>query len=558
MPKIIQRDQSPVSTQIAQQPKAQSIPTGAFGGAIGKGVVDLATSAAQVKQRIDTTSAEEALNAFERDKNDVFFNPESGYFNTSGKNAFDGSPAAAESLEELKRKYGETLNSNSKLMFDKSADKHITRNKADITRHAAKGLKAWEVSTIETQVENTLENASLYWNDPERLKVQNVLGRQAVIDSSEMMGVGPEATAEKLQTYESSFARASVEAATQSSANAGKQALNDYGDKLEGPDKVKMEGLIEKKAKVEKTEGDARLAVLTSTNLNDTYDKRGDIVDEVNKIEDADLRKKTMTEAMSQFSRQKQARQEVENEHYNTSVELVNSGLSSVEIQAQNPEAWEGMTSKQRNNILSGKHMVTDQLLFSQLRLMPVKEKAKLNPLDYSGRLNPRDIQKLTTEVNAAKKGNPGSRVKSLTSKSMTAAEGAFGKKSKWINSSGKVTSRGESANSFLGDIQDAIDEFEDENHRKITPAEEDSLIGEFTRRIVVERSSFGFDILAADTEIDLSNSPPNDVRLLNRVINESPDIDLIDLTESYQFLIDNNQPVTSVNLREVYKQGRK
>ena len=559
MPKVAQYEANQIQSQVVSQPLAKDAPAAAFGAPIAKGVFDVAKAGIELKQRVDTTSAEEALVNFERDKNDLFFNPESGYFNTSGRNAYDNSVAATQAMDDLKLKYGEALNQQSKQMFDKSADAHVLRGQVDITRHSAKGLKTWEVATLESQVENSLENASLYWNDPDRLKVQIINGRQAVIDSAEMMGIGAEATAEKLQTFDSSFAKTSIEAAIQTSSVDGKDAMSTYGDKLEGPDKVKLEGMIEKKAQVEKTKADAQQAVMTANRLVDTHDNRSDIMEEVNKIEDPELQKKTRVEVTAQFNQKRTAEKEHQNANYQDAISLVNKGATPAQVESQNPEAWVGMTDLQRNNILSGKHVITDQVLFNRLRSLPTTEKAKLNAADYSAQLRPSDLQKLTTEINSAKKGKPGSRVKSLSSKSMAAAEGAFGKKTKWRKKSGGVTEKGKRANQFLTDLQDAIDEFEvSKGGALITPSEEDKIIGEFTRQIAVERSAFGVDIFAADVEIDLSNAPAKDVRMLNQIIDNTPNIDMVDLTDAYQFLIDSGQPITSQTLRNVYSQGTK
>jgi hypothetical protein len=557
MPKVAQYDGNRVRTEVVRQPLAQDAPTAAFGGSIAKGVADLAQSGIKIKQRVDTTSAEEALVAFERDKNDIFFNPDTGYFNTQGRNAYDNSTIATQSLEDLKKQHSKTLGEQARIMFEKSADAHITRGQSDIARHASKGLKAWEISTLESQVENSIENASLYYDDPDQLRVQTALGRQAIIDSSELAGIGPEATAEKLQTFDSSFAKTSIEAALSSSAAEGEKALETYSDRLEGPDKIKLEKQLDKIKEAEKTQANANAAVLASTALVDQYDSRSDVREAVNEIEDPELRKVTMTEAMSQFSRKEQAEKEKENAFYQNAISLVNEGATPSEIAAQDADAWLGMTDIQRNNILSGKHMITDQALFQSLRSLPASEKAKLNAVDYSAKLKPTDLNKLTTEIEAAKKGKQGSRIRSLASKSMGAAEAAFGKKTKWTTKRGKPTERGILANQFISDLQEVIDEAELEKQGRITPAEEDKIIGEFTRQIAIERSRFGFDILAADIEIDLSNTPPNDLRMLNRIVDGTPNIDLDDLASSYRLLVDSEIPITPDNLREVYRQGR-
>lgn len=563
MPKVAQYQSDPVRTELVKQRPPPVAPASAFRDLAFESALKLAEIGISVKQRVDTTSAEEASVNLERDMNDSFSNPDGGYLNTQGYDAYNNATAARKTLDDLKIKHGETLNSSAKEMFDRVADRLITRGQSDIDRHSSKGLKIWEISTIESQVENSIENASLHYDNPERLKIQSINGKRAIADSLKLQGLYydengkvSEIATERIETFESTFAKASIEAATQSSSIEGKTALEEYGDKLEGPDKVKIDQLIEKKAKIEKTQMDANAAVLTATKLVDQYDKRGDVIAEINKIEDPDLRKKTMTESMSQFSRKKQAESESANKHYQNAIKLVNEGLTATEIELKDSEAWLGMTDKQRNNIMSGKHMITDQILLNKLRSLPVKDKANLNAADYAADLKPSDLKRLTTEINAAKKGKQGSRVKSLSSKSMQAAEGAFGKKSKWTTGRGKQTEKGEQANEFLNDLQEAIDESEDDKQRRLTPAEENEIISEFTRGIVVQRSAFGFDILAADVEIDLSNTPAEDVRILNRIINDTPNIDVKDLTEAYQFLIDNNQPITVDSLSNAYKQG--
>lgn len=558
MPKIAQYDPDQVRSQVVQQPKAPGAHPSAFRTDVSSGLLDIAQAGIDLKKRVDTTSAEEALVKFEREKNNVFFSPDTGYFNTMGRNAYDASASASKALDDLKTKYGDALSPQAKAMFDRAADAHITRGRVDITRHSAKGLKSWEVATIDSQVENTLESASLYWNDPDRLRVQNALGRQAVIDSADMSGVGAETKAENLQTYEAAFAGMVISSATASSSTSGEEAMGRYGSGLEGPDKIKLDAAIASKANTEKTQEDAATAVLTASKLNDQYDSRSDIIAEVNGIKDADLRKKTMTESMAQFNQNKLADKEQEKEYYDNVIALVNEGKSPHEIQAIDPDAWLGMSDSQRNNILVGRHMITDQVLFAQLRSLPVKKKAELNAVEYADRLKPTDLQKLTSEIESAKKGKPGSRVRALSSKSIAAAEGAYGKKSKWTTKSGGHTKRGEQANEFLADLQDAIDDRAQELDRNLTPSEEDEIISEFTRQIVVERSALGFDILASDIEIDLSNAPPTDVRLLNRIIDSTPTIDLNDLVSAYQFLVDEEQPVNATTLRSTYEQGRK
>lgn len=547
MPKIAQYEGTQVHSDLTRSPNAPMLPSSSFGDPGITAALKLTEIAAGIKQRVDTTSAEEATVKFERDKNDLFFNPDKGYFNTQGKTAYDNSPEVSKALEELKIKHGESLGSNSRSIFNKVIDKHITNAQMEISRHAAKGLKAWEVSTLEAQVENSIENASLYYNDHDKLKVQNVLGRQSIIDSSKMLGISEEATSEKLQTFESSFAKATIEAATQSSATDGKLSFEKYSDRLEGPDKVKMQDLIERKSLVEKTRDDARAATLTATKLVSQYDSKADIIAEVNKIEDPELRKKTMTESVVQYERKKSSDKEIQNDYYNKGIEHFNKGGTAHEFQVNNPEAWEGMSATQRNNLLAGKHMTTDQVKFNSVISLPRSELVKVNPADYADSFKPADVAKLRTAVDKAKKGQTITSLQTPATKINSIAEQFYGKKTKWSGA------KKEKVQSLMNAAQDAVEYAEEVKGGKLTPKEIDETLNQFSRKFVIERSAFGFDYLAPDLKIDISNTPPEKVAELSKFVNAHGEESFQKINE---LLKSKGKPVTIDTILNTYRQA--
>lgn len=533
MPKIAQYEAGRVTTQVVSQPRAQSAPRGAFGESLARGISDIIRAGANIKQRIDVTTAEEALVNFERDKNNLFFDPDTGYFNTQGRDAYDRSNAAAKALEDLKAQYGESLSPSAKVLFDRSAGAHINRAQVDISRHASKGLKAWEVSTIEAQVENSIENASLYWNDPDRLKVQRVLGRQAIIDSSNMQGIGSEATAEKLQTYESTFAKTAIESAIRQSAANGHDALKSYGDQLEGPDRLKIQRELDKREQAEKTEMDARMAVTTSTLLVDRYDSRSDIVDEVNKIEDPELRKKTMSEAMSQFNRKKKAESEARATAFEDAEKHLMDGGSAESFKAANPEQWESLSPKQQKNIQSGKMTTTDWNVFSNLMLLPKAELAKVDPTDHYSDLAESERSKLISAVKSAN-GTGSSKDKiehqagrTRTTQTNAAVEQLFGKKSKWKK---KDLER---VDGFYSLLDEEVKFREAEKGAKLTSEEFTNLLSGLTRTVVQEIDWW------PDAKLDLTDIPLDDITTLSKALR------------------DKNKPVTADNIIRAYKQAK-
>lgn len=549
MPKISQYQPDQVQTQVVGGPTAQDAPAAAFGADIAQGGMELAKAGFQMKQRIDTTAAEETLVQFEREKNDILFNPDKGYFNTSGRNAYDTAPDAVKSIEQLKEKYGKDLNQQARQMFSKAADAHITRGKADISRHSAKQFKAWEVSTIEAQVENTVENASLYWDDPDTLRVQRAVGRQAVLDSAKLTGESAEMTNEKLQNFDSSFAMNTVEAATQSSSTEGESALKEYGDMLEGPDKVKMKKIIEAKAKVEKTEADANEAVLTATRLIDQYDTRAEIIDEVNKEPDPELRKKKMTEAMSQFSRKKTAEAETQEKFYNEGIDHFTNKGTLEEFKASNPAAWEGMSDKQRNNLATGKHITTDQIKFNELLSLPRNELAKIEPAEYSHLFRPADVSKLRSAVDKAKKGQTYTQIQSPVAKTNNIAIQFFGKKESW---KGK---KAEQVNAFLEEAQSQIQNAEDAKGSSLSPKEMDDLLNNYSREFAVKRSHLGLDILAFDDVFNIKNTDPVKLGRLSQYVEDNGEDSFAEVNT---FLQEKGLDLTIDNFLDVYSQVTK
>ena len=541
MPKVATYGDQQVRTQVSQQPRASA----AAGNAVfqsniqaAQGLASVAQAGAQVVQRIDTTSAEEALVGFERDKNNLFFDPKSGYFNTQGKNAFDNADAANTSLNDLKKQYGESLNSNSKAMFDKSADLHITRSQADIARHSAKGLKAWEVATINSQVENTVENASLYWNQPDKLAVQNALGRQAVIDAANMEGIGAEATNEKLQTYDSAFAKTAITSATNNSASDGATMFEKHGDKLEGPEKVKIEKQIVAKAKAEKVQADAQQSMFVAVRLVETYDSRAEVMEEVNQIEDDELRGKTMSEAMRQFDLKKKAETEEQNDSFESAESHVADGGSAETFQAVDPEGWERLSAKQKKSISSGKSVITDWNRYSDLMTLPKAELAKINPTDHFTKLAPTERGKLVSAVkSAAGTGSSKDKIdhqvgRTRSAQTTGAVEQILGKKTKWNDE--KRTQ----ANAFYDLLDGEVAHRESEKGSSLTSAEFTDTLSDLTREVTIERSAFGVDFLAPDVDQSITDIPSENLRVLSK------------------FLRDNNIPVTSDNLIRAQRQA--
>ena len=293
MPTVPTYNTPQVQTQVQKGPRASgNVPADAFSNPMIEGGAQLAQGFAEYQQKANTAAAEEAAVKFERDKNDLFFNPNSGYFNTQGRDAYENAGEVRKRLEELKKKYSADLKSpQAQQAFDKVATAHITRGVVDIDRHAAKGADAWENASMEASVENTIENAMFYYNDTQRFQTQRMLGQAAVIESAQKQGLSADAVNERVQTYNSSFYFAGIDAASRKSADEAEGILNKYRSQMEAPDVLKAEDIIGKRRKAEKTASVSGMAVIEANRILDQNDDRKGIDAAIREIEDPDLQK---------------------------------------------------------------------------------------------------------------------------------------------------------------------------------------------------------------------------------------------------------------------------
>lgn len=489
MPKVEQYGGQKVQTQVISGPRASNAPAGAFGGELAGAVSKVATAVDDISTRYNTSQSEEALNNFEREKNDVLFNPDTGYYKSQGINAYDNASTTNEALDKLKRKYADQLSSGeAKAMFDNAASKMLTRSNLDIQRHAAKGLKAYEVATINASVENTIENSSLYFNSPKDLKVQNTKGRLDVQEMANIEGVTGEALNERLQTYDSSFYGAAINAATRNSSKEGQALLDQYGSKIEGPDRLKIESAIATKAKAEKIANDNVKAVSTATKLIDEYDgNRTKINERLNEIEDVDLRSKTKKEAHWQLDQKNKADDEERETIYEDVDKAIIGGVSPSEwmLRPGNSEKWEKLTAEQQRNLTSGKGVTTNWDLYNQLNGYPTDKLASLNPGDYVTQLAKPEFTKLKTAITNARNNERDALGHNRAQMAKSVGNQLFGK----VTGSKSKTAQ---YNAFMQAVDDAVTQWESDTGKIADASKYKEIMGGITREYVSKDHYFG------------------------------------------------------------------
>jgi len=530
-----------VRTQVAGTTQAQTTPNG--GQQLAQGINAMGQLATEINRQKTVAETQQAATMFEREKNKVFFDPDNGYFNTSGRSAVDQAEATTKRLEELKKEFGSTLSPRALQEFNRVADGYITRGNADIMRHSATNLKAWNVSNAKAEVENSLESGSLYWNNLKQLDLELDKGVQAVIDSAGLQGVSGTAKNEMIQSYRSAFSMNVIDAAVSSSVADGEKALELWGKGLEGPDRVKVDQLLEKRREVEDTKDKANEAVTRANSLvmdfGDRLDARGAMIEEINKIGDPELQKLVKAEATYQLNQKLVADDERRANTVIMGEEFIYAKGNSVEqFKATYPDEWNDLRPAQRAMLQKTAPVQTDYVVWQELKLMSPDKLANIKPSEYFGVLDPSKRDALLNLVSDARAGVTTGRT-SAASTSAT-VEQIFGAKSDW------KTKDVAKVNAFYRVLDSEVLMLEKQKGAPLSDKEYDDVLNRFTRKAVQEKSYW------FDSEISLEEFAPEDLDFASSVLNSMGESVTAESVLEFQ----NNMKL--VNDRFIERVGRK
>lgn len=406
MPTVPRVSTPTVGLEVSNQPKARVMDVSSGALALGQSIDKAADTGLDIIERLDTTAAEEAMVNFERAKNDVFFNPETGYFNTQGRNAVDGAEPTSKQLETLARQHSQALRSaQARRLFDRAVQGRIARDQQSILQHASKGQKVYEIATLAAQQENAIENGALYFANDEELEISRQSGRMSVTDQAGIEGVDAQILAERLQTFESIFTKSAISAALDGNNVARAQTLFDkYESRLEGPDKVAVQKAL--------TKATDDLYVLGKVNeIMAQADTLAEMQPLINAETDPVKRKAIQTEATNEYNRREKIKTERIEKLYDDLGTAVFTGQIRVrDITVEQAELLGAskISALQRfeNEIASGKKIVTNEAVKNKLDAMLPEELAKIDPFAYRGDLSDNDFTALQARWRTAKAGD--------------------------------------------------------------------------------------------------------------------------------------------------------
>lgn len=408
MPTVPRVTNPTVQTQTTQRAVARDLPTNAFGGGFGKAIGTVALQFEAAQKQVDITVSENALNQFEREKNDLLFNPQSGYFNSQGLDAMEQSAGTIKKFDELKQRYMENMKSqDARTMFSTAADARIGRDARSVQQHAAKGQRAQDIANQTAASENAVENAALYYANDEELAISAGTGAEAVVEKAKMEGISGAPLNERLQTFRSIHARTAIEAAVTSGdleRATELQAKATSGKLLEGPDAVAITKLMTAETDKQEVRGHV-------DRIYNSDDTRQEKLAKARAIKDPDQSKEVERQIGNRISADQKALAEQKREAYDTSWKQIDAGAL---LYANIPHAdRELMTPAQLKNLqavekskATGTTVKNNPILLDELLQLSPEQLVNVDLADYATRLSSGDLSKLSSAQTDARGGN--------------------------------------------------------------------------------------------------------------------------------------------------------
>lgn len=418
MPKIETYGGPQARTQVARGPRAQSLPDAAFGGQIGKalqGATDDVFKAQQAfMQRRDEVDAEAALVEYEREHNKLLFDPKEGYYSKQGLDAFDGADPTREALSKLRQQYTDKLQSSgARGLFERAATRMYSRSERQILGHAQKGFQAHESATRAAAIENTFENAALYWNSDEDLRVQRALGQAHKQDELDAAGIYGQARAESLQNYNSKFTKASILAALNAKNPAAARKLLETaqnGNHIEAPD------VDDVTAKIRQIEVATQAETLTNRIFGDGNRDHGEVLDEARAIQDKEVRDivvSDVTKLRRAYDLSQKRAQEATVDDLGKKITDPDNPMPLSQVTAD--PRWANLTHKNQQELrklAAGKGKTSDleyrDTLVQQITEMTPGEVAEVDLTEVRSKLEDKHYKPIEKMVLEARKGNFG------------------------------------------------------------------------------------------------------------------------------------------------------
>lgn len=226
----------------------------AFGGGIGKSI----TQAGDVigKIQLDALAEQNEARAkeldveFSQSLRAMQFDPQQGYYNKRGKDAFDYQPLFTQATQELTTQFLEKADNDSqRMMLSKVMQQRVTRAQDGVARHAFKEYNAWIDGASVARADDAMQEAIVNYSNPKYVKQLRQSGRSEIINVGQRQGKDQEAINNDLKEYDSNIHLGTIDTLIQQDIKAARAYFDENKDEIDGR---KLAGVMRKLKVAEK------------------------------------------------------------------------------------------------------------------------------------------------------------------------------------------------------------------------------------------------------------------------------------------------------------------
>lgn len=186
---------------------------------------------------IATTQATEALNKFKEEVRTRLWDPESGYFNSEGKQAYVNYEETIQSLQDLKQKYIQNLSVLAQSKFEEAASAELDNAILNIKQHAVQGQEVWQEKESELAIQGIIQDASTLGTNPEMLAVKMQAGMGMIVDRANENGWGQDVAQEQIDIFKSNYLSSAVRGLlAMGNVEEAKALFEQHKDDIQGSD----------------------------------------------------------------------------------------------------------------------------------------------------------------------------------------------------------------------------------------------------------------------------------------------------------------------------------
>lgn len=320
MPKVPLYQQPVVQARPMPAPQLAyqqiDVPRGAFdagGTALAEGGRQVMAAADRMAQHAmkmaeddAKTAANEALSAFQSSKRDMLFHRDDAYFRQSGRAAYDGFSKLQPMLEEERQRMGANLPEAARRLYDQFSMRDLSGDLDAAARHAASEREKWRDGVTASTANNSMGEASQYWNDPVKRDGALTAGRNAIIDRATERGWGLDdpRTQAQLREYDSKSTAAVIKRMAQDDPMAAKRFFDEHQGKLAPEEYGTVAKLVESQSKKYQVDSElARIKGQGRTFDGVVVEPGSDIDAQVLRVEGNGKNGRSSAEGFGQFTR---------------------------------------------------------------------------------------------------------------------------------------------------------------------------------------------------------------------------------------------------------------